>query len=339
MFADAGISAVLSGEALDAVHEHAMTILEEIGTDVRHDGALALLAGLGQDIDGERVRWDREFVMEMAERAPPSFTLAARNPERSVKIGGGKPVLTPVGGSPFCSDLERGRREGTISDYVELIKMAHAAPLMTCQQSGTVEAQDLDERTRHMDMDYAVLRWSDKPLICYGTSGPKARDAVDLAADRARRARGDRGEPGDHGRRQPQQPAGVGRADGRRAHGVGGRGPAGGRDPVPARRRDRAGQHRRRACPAGGRGAVGRGARPGRPARRPVPVRVVLHRRRHAHRRAGASARRSRSSARSPAASSPAATSSRTAAAAASARRTRSTSRPRPRRPSRCGRR
>ena len=39
MFADAGISAVLSGEALDAVHEHAMTILEEIGTDVRHEGA------------------------------------------------------------------------------------------------------------------------------------------------------------------------------------------------------------------------------------------------------------------------------------------------------------
>ena len=112
MFADAGISAVLSGEALDAVHEHAMTILEEIGTDVRHEGALALLAGLGQDIDGERVRWDREFVMEMAAQAPASFTLAARNPARSVTIGGGRPVLTPVGGSPFCADLERGRREG-----------------------------------------------------------------------------------------------------------------------------------------------------------------------------------------------------------------------------------
>ena len=80
MFADAGISAVLSGEALDAVHEHAMTILEEIGTDVRHEGALAILAGLGQDIDGERVRWDREFVMEMTERAPASFTLGPAIP-------------------------------------------------------------------------------------------------------------------------------------------------------------------------------------------------------------------------------------------------------------------
>ena len=33
-----------------------------------------------------------------------------------------------------------------------------------------------------MDMDYSVLRWSDKPYTCYGTSGPKARDAVELAA-------------------------------------------------------------------------------------------------------------------------------------------------------------
>jgi hypothetical protein len=40
-----------------------------------------------------------------------------------------------------------------------------------------VEATDLDDQTRHMDMDYAVIRWSDKPYVCYGTSGPKARDA------------------------------------------------------------------------------------------------------------------------------------------------------------------
>ena len=51
--------------------------------------------------------------MEMVAQAPASFTLAPRNPERAVTIGGGSLVLAPVGGSPFCSDLERGRREGT----------------------------------------------------------------------------------------------------------------------------------------------------------------------------------------------------------------------------------
>jgi trimethylamine---corrinoid protein Co-methyltransferase len=173
---------VLSEEQIDLVHERAMTVLEEIGTDVRHPQALELLTGLGQKVDGERVHWDREFVMEMLARAPSAFTLQGRNPDRAVRIGDAGPVLTPVGGSPFCSDLERGRRDGTYADHVELVKMAHAADLITCHQSGTVEAADLDENSRHMDMDYSILRYSDKPHVCYGTSGYKARDAVALAA-------------------------------------------------------------------------------------------------------------------------------------------------------------
>src|SRR3954469_454003 len=159
-----------------------MTVLEEIGTDVRHAGALELLASHGPAIDRERVRCDREFVMEMVGLTPARFTLRGRNPERTVSFGDGRPVFTPVGGSPFCSDLERGRRDGTYSDHVELVKMTHAADLLTCHQSGVTESSDLSEHTRHMDMDYSILRWSDKPYICYGTSGPKARDAVELAA-------------------------------------------------------------------------------------------------------------------------------------------------------------
>ena len=120
--------------------------------------------------------------MEMLAKAPETFTVRGRNPDRAVTLGGGSFVLTPVGGSPFCSDLERGRREGSMRDYLELVKMTQAADLLTCQQSGVVEASDLDDQTRHMDMDYAVIRWSDKPYVCYGTSGPKARDAVNLAA-------------------------------------------------------------------------------------------------------------------------------------------------------------
>ena len=182
MFAlDSGID-VLTPEQLDAVHERAMTVLEEIGTDVRHPAALEMLRGLGQRVEDERVYWDREFVMEMLAKAPSAFTLRGRNPERAVRVGDGKPVLAPVGGAPFCSDLERGRRDGSYADHNELVKMAHAADVITCQQSGTVEASDLDETTRYMDMDYSVLRYSDKPHVCYGTSGPKARDGVEMAA-------------------------------------------------------------------------------------------------------------------------------------------------------------
>jgi trimethylamine---corrinoid protein Co-methyltransferase len=182
MFESSTRAQVFTEDQLDLIHDRAMTILEEIGTEMRHDHALDLLKKAGQKVDGTRVRWDREFVQEMVEKAPETFQVRTRNPERQITLGGGSLVLTPVGGSPFCSDLERGRREGSMRDYHELVKMTQAADLLTCQQSGVVEASDLDDRSRHMEMDYAVIRYSDKPFICYGTSGPKARDAVNLAA-------------------------------------------------------------------------------------------------------------------------------------------------------------
>jgi trimethylamine--corrinoid protein Co-methyltransferase len=174
---------VLDDEQLDQIHEQAMGVLEEIGTDVRHEAALAELRDQGQNVDGERVRWDREFVMEMLAKAPRSFRVQGRTPERTIQLGGGAPpVFTAVGGSPFCSDRERGRRDGTYEAHVELVQLAHAAGGLACQQSGTVEASDLPEDSRHMDMDHSILRWSDKPYITYGTSGPKARDGIALAA-------------------------------------------------------------------------------------------------------------------------------------------------------------
>lgn len=173
---------VLSEEELSAIEEQALRLLEEIGTRVNDPAARELLAAAGLDVMDELVRWDRGFVLEAVAKAPCSFTLRPRNPERSVGLGGGVPVYAPSGGAPFCADLERGHRPGTLADHVGLVKVAHAAELLGCLQSGTCEASDLPETTRHLDMDYSILRWSDKPYVCYGTSAEKAADAVELAA-------------------------------------------------------------------------------------------------------------------------------------------------------------
>ncbi|MEX2275052.1 MAG: trimethylamine methyltransferase family protein [Actinomycetota bacterium] len=172
---------ILSEDNLDAIHEHAMQILEEIGMDVIHEPARDLLAKEGQKIDGERVRFDRGWIAERVAQAPSSFTLRARNPERSVVIGGGTPVLTNVGGPPFCSDLDNGRRSGTIEDHVRLVQLTQAAGALTCVQSGAVEPVELPVETRSLDMDYSVLRWTDKPFTGYGTSGAKSVDAIEMA--------------------------------------------------------------------------------------------------------------------------------------------------------------
>ena len=61
------------------------------------------------------------------------------------------------------------------------MKLAHACDALPVLQSGTTEAQDLDYNSRYLEMDYSILRWSDRPFIIYGTSGPKARDGLALA--------------------------------------------------------------------------------------------------------------------------------------------------------------
>ncbi|HET7900190.1 MAG TPA: trimethylamine methyltransferase family protein [Candidatus Nanopelagicales bacterium] len=172
----------LDDDGLDRIHAQAMRILSEIGTEVHDDDMLRRLGEAGQRIDGTRVRWDPDFVMAQLSLAPETVAITGRNPARKVALGGGSLAHSPVGGSPFVSDRDRGRRDGAMADHVELVKMAHAADLLPVLQSGTVEAQDLDYHSRHLEMDYSILRWSDKPFIVYGTSGEKARDAFELAA-------------------------------------------------------------------------------------------------------------------------------------------------------------
>jgi trimethylamine--corrinoid protein Co-methyltransferase len=172
----------LRDDQLDRIHADAMTVLTDVGVEVHHDGALELLRSHGQRVDGTRVHLDPAFVLEQVGKAPSRFTLHSRNPARAVTIGGGSRACTHSGGSPFVSDLERGRREGTLADHLEIIRLAQAADGLSIVQCGGTEAQELPETSRHLDMEYHCLRWSDKPYVSYGTSGPKARDGIELAA-------------------------------------------------------------------------------------------------------------------------------------------------------------
>ena len=221
MFTPENAPEVLAREQLDAIHDQAMTILEEIGTDVRHEEALELLRSHGQHVDGERVRWDREFVMEMVAKAPESFTLRPRNPEREVTIGGGSLVLAPVGGSPFAHDLRaraarrhdgRPRRAGEDG--------ARGRPdRLPAGRHGRGHRPPRGQPAHgHGLLDPALVGQAVRLLRHVRPQGARRRQP---GGDRLRRPRGDRADAGRDGRRQPQQPAGLGLADGRRADRVG----------------------------------------------------------------------------------------------------------------------
>ena len=173
---------VLGEEGLSLIEENAETILAEVGIEFREDAeALALWREAGADVDGERVRFPRGLCRKLVQdSAPAVFTQHARNPERSVKIGGPHAVFVPAYGPPFVRSLDEGRRYATIEDFRNFVKLAYLSPALHHSGGTLCEPVDLPVNKRHLDMVYSHLRYSDKALMGSVTAPERAEDSVEM---------------------------------------------------------------------------------------------------------------------------------------------------------------
>jgi trimethylamine---corrinoid protein Co-methyltransferase len=174
---------VLNEEGLSVIEHNADTILEEIGIDFRDDPeALQIWREAGADVQGERVRMPRGMCRRLIQAsAPQQFTQQARNPARSVEIGGANTVFVPAYGCPFVHDLDRGRRYGTIEDFGNFVKLAYQLPSLHHSGGTICEPVDLPVNKRHFDMLYAHMKYSDKCFMGSVTHPDRARDTVEMA--------------------------------------------------------------------------------------------------------------------------------------------------------------
>ena len=174
--------ALLDSDAEEAIHRASMRILEEIGVDFRGDPeALALWRGAGAEVAGERVRIPRELAMAQLALAPVRFTQHARNPARSVEIGGPNLVLAPVYGPPYVRDLRGTRRRGTLEDLENFIRLAYRLPALNHSGGIVCEPQDVPIPKRHLEIFRAHVRCSDKPFMGAVNAPERAMDCVEMA--------------------------------------------------------------------------------------------------------------------------------------------------------------
>ncbi len=173
---------LVSSEAIEIIEFNAETILQEIGIDFRRDPeSLRLWRNAGADVSGERVRIPRGLARRLLETAPREFTLHARNPARNVRFGGDATVFSPVGGPPIVSDLDRGRRYGTLEDLRNFIKLAHMAPAIHFSGGCMCEPMEIAPNKRHLDVQYSFFRYSDQGCEATPETPGHARDAIELA--------------------------------------------------------------------------------------------------------------------------------------------------------------
>ncbi|MEB8389399.1 trimethylamine methyltransferase family protein [Rhodobacteraceae bacterium KMM 6894] len=172
---------VLDSEGLDRIDDTALGILETIGIDFRDDKSAEIWREAGADVDGHRVRIPRELIRSLIKTVPEEFTYNARNPERSVKVGGRNMVFGPAYGTPNVIDLEGVRRQATAEDMRTLMKLHQLNPAIHYNGGYTQEPMDIAVPHRHLHMIESSFLTTDKPIMGSGQTEYQAKDSIKMA--------------------------------------------------------------------------------------------------------------------------------------------------------------
>ncbi|MDE2447978.1 MAG: trimethylamine methyltransferase family protein [Gammaproteobacteria bacterium] len=167
-----------SDDAVAVMHENALQVLERLGIKVLLPEARALYAKAGALVDEgtEMVRLGRDIVAAALASCPRSFEGLGGHPGRAVEFAAGSLVF--IGGSscPNVSDLDRGRRPGTLADFIELIKLSQHFDVLHVLGNHT-EPQDVPVHLRHYAMMRAQLTLSDKMPIVMARGTAQVEDS------------------------------------------------------------------------------------------------------------------------------------------------------------------
>ncbi len=171
---------ILSDDQIEAIHRQSMKVLEVIGMDVLLPEARDILQKAGALVDGDRVRIGRDIVEQALKTPPAQFTFHARNPAHNIRVGGNWIAFAPVGGPPNCSDLDRGRRPGTLEDAGNFVKLSQFFNTVHTAGGASVDALDVHASVRHLHITRNKMVYSDKVPFVYATGRARLFDGVEI---------------------------------------------------------------------------------------------------------------------------------------------------------------
>jgi trimethylamine--corrinoid protein Co-methyltransferase len=171
----------LSEEALATVEAGVDRLAAEVGVQFDHPDALERFRAAGQTVEDSCVRFDPGFLRAQAALAPREFLLGARNPERSLTIGGDAMIFGPAQGPPFVR-RDGARRDGTLDDLEALLKLTQLTDALDTPGRNILEPNDVPLDVRHLVRALAAIRLTDRVWAGEPSSDVAAADCLALAA-------------------------------------------------------------------------------------------------------------------------------------------------------------
>ena len=173
---------VISDDQIAAIHQTALRLLEQQGIRVLNGGAIDAFRRAGARVDGNMVYLDPDMVTGHLATVPRSFKIAARNRARDLRFGGNDMVFSCVGGPAYVMDIDRGRRDGSLQDMNDFLKLCQSLNVVQQESGGPLEPMDLPARTRHLDHYHSVITLMDKSWNLNALGRGRTMDGIHLAA-------------------------------------------------------------------------------------------------------------------------------------------------------------
>lgn len=173
---------VLSADRLEAIHLAALSLLARTGMRVLDGGARDRFRTAGAEVAGEIVRFPPGMIEERLATVPAGFTLSARDPVKTLRIGGGHHVFASVGGPAYVMDNDRGRRDGSFAEMCDFLRLVQQVNVIHQEGGGPFEPMDLPAATRHLDIYHAQITLLDKNWQTQTLGRLRTLDGIAMAA-------------------------------------------------------------------------------------------------------------------------------------------------------------
>ncbi len=172
---------VFTEDQVEAIHEAALTALEELGMKVLLPEARHLFAAAGALVDEETemVRIGRDIIEAALAAAPKRIPIRAGHETRDFVFELGAMTFVAGCGSPNATDLDEGKRPGRLVDFENLVRLSQHFDALHAH-AVYVEPQDVAHNLRHLAIQKAQLTLSDKFPNIMSRGSPQIADSFEM---------------------------------------------------------------------------------------------------------------------------------------------------------------
>ena len=170
---------LFSDDAINAIHNMALKVLEELGMKILLDEAVEMYQAAGASVDGDMVKIGRDIVTAALASAPREIPLFAPNPARNQTLKHGAMLFGPGAGCPNATDRIEDRRPGRLVDFDNALRLQQSTDVIHLL-GPSAEPQDVPANMRHYAFMRSQLSLSDKPVFVYARGRRQVQESFEM---------------------------------------------------------------------------------------------------------------------------------------------------------------